>query len=148
MTTPPSPIPPLPSDRREVAAHTRGPWTNNEYSTFVWSKRGNVCACGDPRAKTTVGYTECEIGAPALSEAVANARLIAAAPDMLAALKEAVEFQNDDTECLASTQSGSGPDGEGEREDCSDRRCYEHGCMVARVNGWRAAIAKATETKS
>ncbi len=72
-----------------MTEHTPGPWTNQEHSTFVFSKHGNVCACGDPHASTVVGYTECEIGAPSLYEAVANARLIAAAPDMLAALRVA-----------------------------------------------------------
>ncbi len=78
---------------------TPGPWTNKEHSTFVWSKDGNVCACGDPRARATVGYTECEVGTEALSEAVANARLIAAAPEMLTMLKR----------CEAMVSEGAGP---------------------------------------
>lgn len=70
---------------------TPGPWTNKEHSTFVWSVHGNVCACGDPHASGHVGYTECEIGSQWLNEAVANAHLIAAAPDMLAALKDLLD---------------------------------------------------------
>lgn len=67
--------------------HTPGPWTNKEHSTFVWSVHGNVCGCGDPHASGYVGYTECDIGSQWLGEATANARLISAAPDMLAELR-------------------------------------------------------------
>ncbi len=55
--------------------------------------------------------------------------------ELLDALKEAVEFQNDDTECLM----GRSP---AKDEDCVDGRCRPHGCMVDRVNRWRNVIAK------
>lgn len=75
---------------------TPGPWTNREHSTFVHSKHGNICACGDPHASQFVGYTECEIDSDGLSEAVANAAFIAHTEnchnDMLAALKKAEEW--------------------------------------------------------
>lgn len=71
-----------------MSERTPGTWTNNEHSTFVWSVYGNVCGCGDPHASGYVGYTECDIGSQWLGEATANARLIAAAPDMLAVLKQ------------------------------------------------------------
>lgn len=77
-----------------MSEHTPGPWTNKEHSTFVWSVHGNVCACGDPHASGHVGYTECGVGCQWLGEAVANAHLIAAAPDMLAALKALVDADN------------------------------------------------------
>lgn len=60
------------------------------------------------------------------------AQIIKAAPDLLAAIKEAVEFQNEDTDC-----------GTDNIELCSDRRCRDEGCMIVRVNRWRAAITKA-----
>ncbi len=69
-----------------MTEHTPGPWTNGGHSDFVWSVHGNVCACGDPHASGHVGYTECEIGSQWLGEAVANARLISAAPDLLDAI--------------------------------------------------------------
>lgn len=65
----------------------------------------------------------------------ANARLIAKAPDLLAALKEAVSFENEDTECLIDQNDRDAV--------CPDERCKAHGCMVARVNRWRAVIAEA-----
>lgn len=71
--------------------HTPGPWTNDKHSAFVWSKDGNICVCGAPRASTVVGYTEADIGSADLEEAVANARLTAAAPDLLIALRALVE---------------------------------------------------------
>lgn len=57
---------------------------------------------------------------------------------MKAALEEAISFENDDTECLAGHTQNSLE--EEEREECPDRRCHDHGCMVARVNRWRAAL--------
>jgi hypothetical protein len=58
---------------------------------------------------------------------------------MRKALEEAISFQNDDTDCLACRAQNSFD--EEEREGCPDRRCHDHGCMVARVNRWRAALA-------
>lgn len=51
------------------------------------------------------------------------------------ALKEAIEFQNDDTECLQASDPG------GFYLGCPDERCKIEGCMVARVNRWREALA-------
>jgi hypothetical protein len=59
--------------------------------------------------------------------------------ELLDALKEAVEFQNDDTECLM----GRSPEKD---EECIDGRCRPHGCMVDRVNRWRKLIAKVEGT--
>lgn len=63
--------------------------------------------------------------------------------ELLAALEEAISFQNEDIECLVGGQCiGETPDDNAQPE-CPDRRCHDHGCMVARVNNWRAAIAMA-----
>lgn len=64
--------------------------------------------------------------------------LICTAPLLLAALKEAVEFQAEDTECLMGRDPQPG-------DDCVDGRCKAHGCMVTRINRWREAIVKAEE---
>ena len=61
--------------------HTQGPWETKQ-STFVHSKRGEFVAdCSYPAASDQ-------------SEFSANARLIAAAPELLEALEEAIiEFE-------------------------------------------------------
>ena len=68
---------------------TPGPWEVNG-ALSVWSPgaHSNIATASEPRGKhTSIGYEECGIGSPNLYEAVANARLIAAAPDLLAALE-------------------------------------------------------------
>lgn len=120
--------------RAEFAAPTPGPWTNDKHSTHVWSKSGNVCVCGDPRAESVVGYTRAEVGSPGLYEAIANARMIAAAPDLLAALQDCIR-------CLDS-------------EAMRGVWCflYTHGISYqgpfVDMKAARAAIAKATGPQS
>lgn len=62
----------------ELAKHTPGPWHQN--GSVVWSSgtkdRGNIATC-DLRVGTHIN----------IDQNVANARLIAAAPDLLAACK-------------------------------------------------------------
>lgn len=67
----------------------------------------------------------------AVAEAEANARLIAAAPELLEAIKAALDsFREKECSC----------DGEG-----VDGRTVGHGCFFHRIeDGLRAAIAKAT----
>jgi hypothetical protein len=96
--------------------HTPGPWRLDD---------GYLV----PRDGLLVGRLYC--GPEFCDEINANATLAATAPELLAALVEAVEFQNDDTEC------------DGNVRDCPRRRCITEGCMIARVNRWRAVIAKA-----
>lgn len=68
-----------------------------------------------------------------------------AAPALLAAFTEAVSFENEDTECLLGGPGHCDEHGEPNADDpCPDGRCRVHGCMIARINGWRALIAKAT----
>lgn len=57
--------------------HTPGPWENMEHSDVVMSQSGWVVAQGGP-----IGGSR-----PPDNEAFANARLIAAAPDLLEACK-------------------------------------------------------------
>ena len=117
-----------------MSEHAPGPWFFDGVCQIVEAARPHMRICFLPS-----DHAEYASSKP-------NARLIAAAPDMLAALKEAVSFQNEDTECLVnSPQTGDAPDDVSNQDHCPDRRCYDHGCMVAKVNAWRAAIAKATE---
>ncbi len=94
------------TEDKSGAKHTPGPWTNREHSTFVWSKDGNVCACGDPRALATVGYTKCDIGTPALSEAVANARLIAATPTMATYIEQRAQAGDKEAQTIMEAIRG------------------------------------------
>ena len=76
--------------KTEAAKHTPGPWLigGARYVYAAGQDGANICAVGEPRASTTVGYTPLELGSKDNEEAYANARLIAAAPDMLALLKD------------------------------------------------------------
>ncbi len=69
-----------------VGAHTPGPWT--QYGRYVSAQNGNICEVGEPRAQETVGHTPLALTSKDRHEAYANARLIAAAPDLLALVKE------------------------------------------------------------
>lgn len=80
--------------RSSTAAHTPGPWfiagTTHIYAS---GERGaNICLVSEPRATQEVKYTELEIGSRDFAEACANARLIRAAPKMLAALNRALSL--------------------------------------------------------
>lgn len=85
------------------AGHTPTPWQNGEHSVYVWSKDGNVCACGHPTASPQVRYTEAGCG-DGLHAAVDNARHIVRCvnshDDLLAALQK----------CVAELEHVLGPD--------------------------------------
>jgi hypothetical protein len=68
---------------------TIGPWEQS--GAYVYSQGGNVCACGDPRAASTVGYTKLEFNSADMDEAFANARLISAAPNLLWVIERIIE---------------------------------------------------------
>ena len=62
-------------------AHTQGPWAITDDFIGVYDQQGRCVADMDSEGAPEIGY----------DESLANARLIAAAPDMLAALEDAVE---------------------------------------------------------
>lgn len=72
-----------------MTEYTPGPW---EYSgAYIYASgenAANICAISAPRASTFVEYTRLAVGSKDIDEAYANARLIAAAPDLLEALQE------------------------------------------------------------
>lgn len=91
------------------AKHTPGPWAREGLRVYVHN-RGTIAECPLPQSG-------------GVFEVSSNARLIAAAPDMLAALKEMV--------------------------DEADGISREHGWPLAsRLDRARAAIAKATGGQS
>ena len=113
-----------------MSGHTPGTWKNDKHSTYVWSEHGNVCACGDPHASGVVGYTPAGIGSQFLKEAVANARLIAAAPDHNAASREIDRLSL----VIESAVRNAEPS--------------HHAKVLAALKANRAAIAKAEGTTS
>jgi hypothetical protein len=60
--------------------HTPGPWTADKYDSeelFIWAKDATICEINDPNSG---------------QEREANAQLIAAAPDLAEAAKDAVDW--------------------------------------------------------
>jgi hypothetical protein len=109
-------VPPLQAERRvqegDVTKHTPGPWRATPYSVFSTRQ--------DRRTETIVA--RCRLSVARTAEGLANAHLIAAAPDLLAACEEALEM----AEYLSATWGTSHGDNYAE--------------MAERL---RAAIAKA-----
>lgn len=100
------------------AQHTPGPWIATAESPAGWVDVVTLDADGYP----SLPFVSCKH-----FNAIANARFIAAAPDMLAALHEALEFAKDQEDV------DDGPDGE---------QVPNEAMRLAQT--LRAAIAKAT----
>jgi hypothetical protein len=100
-----------------MTQHTPGPW--EQYGSVVYSVNGVICELSEPRAYDIVRHEAVDIGSKDWDEAMANARLITQAPELLqAAVKIA-----------AIWQPGK----------------YSQKKMDAAVDELRAIIAKATE---
>lgn len=69
---------------------TKRPWKTCGAS-HVYSKDGNVCTSGDPRKRTTIGYTPLSIASKDFDEACANTMLIARAVNSFEAMREALK---------------------------------------------------------
>ena len=102
-------------------SYTPGPWTI-QYSTNDYE--GNLIYANRPIAATVT-----EEASEATSEDEANARLITAAPELLAALRQLMEWEGYD----------GGPPGNGHDED-TDRREQEvwqdAQDAIDKANGW------------
>jgi hypothetical protein len=105
-----------------MSAHTPGPWTvehkDHGARQFIKSRKGAVAILQN------YGSAEAMAAAPLTVERIANARLIAAAPDLLAAL---VSLQD-----------------EVQRMRAISHYFFDQ-CDQRPINAARAAIAKATE---
>lgn len=84
--------------------HTPGPWRicGNDRGGCkcgnVWSKKHDFVVA---RAISKLSYGQLDEGCSE-ETAVANARLIAAAPDLLAALEKIVEIEREERDCFAA----------------------------------------------
>ena len=65
-----------------MSRHTQGPWVASQNEVI------SVASTAE-RVVITVNVVECETGAPIPEQAIIDARLIAAAPELLAALQKA-----------------------------------------------------------
>ena len=131
-----------------MTMHTEGPWTNADCPAEIIGKGGEIVALAV--ASTHAGQTwtiDPKLGDLVhLPEAQANARLIAAAPDLLEALTACVE-------AMAIVTEGN-PMGVGKNSKCAHGRYGFEGCESCTDNTLdpaleiaRAAITKATESK-
>lgn len=68
-----------------MSKHTPGPWHYDEGDGWVVSDYPRHIICNPLDRSTNIGHEECD----------ANAQLIAAAPDLLAALRAFVEFNDE-----------------------------------------------------
>lgn len=107
-------------------AHTPGPWRINP-------RAATRIVAGDD---DTIATAACQSNL--LEQHAANARLIAAAPDMLAALKELL-FVAEQSPC-APIEPGMECEAE---ELCGHPDCADIGCIILKIAEARAAIAKA-----
>lgn len=119
--------------RTALAAHTPGPWV------AIYSRNGDAAISIEaPNDRAVVGAVGCVIrkngiGMPCSAVGLANARLIAAAPDMLAALRECADDLASEIEARYS---------HGIKDHPAMTPKYERD--MAPVHRARAAITKAT----
>lgn len=69
-----------------TAQHTPGPWRADRYGQFRYTVRGETGGARESEAVAVVDSLACSRDGQAFGWCTANARLIAAAPDLLAAL--------------------------------------------------------------
>lgn len=76
-----------------MSEHTPGPWETYAGHVYAPGENGaNICSVSEPRATSDVRYTPLRLDSPDLAEAHANARLLASAPDLLAACCDALRY--------------------------------------------------------
>jgi hypothetical protein len=75
------------------AVYTEGPWEQS--GTLIYRngpEGGTICEMSSLRASNMVEHKRLELNDPDWNEQMANARLIAAAPDLVEALRFAVDY--------------------------------------------------------
>lgn len=119
---------------KKKVGHTPGPWKYEEFEYRVQVLKSETKAGDSWPSAGIIASCEKEIGEASYpDQALANARLIAAAPDLLAALKFLwPEFQN--TNCVE------------DEKECDGVK-HSDGCYASEIDGVgkivRAAITKA-----
>jgi hypothetical protein len=81
--------------RGDDMEHTPGPWKTE--STLIWAPdaKAVIAQVSELRTSDTVKFTPPSISSPDFHEIVANARLIAAAPELLGALEAIAKMHID-----------------------------------------------------
>lgn len=78
----------------EKGTHTPGPW--EQYGTLIvksGENGGTICALSDLHGRRYIGHEQLDAGSKSWNEQMANARIIAAAPDLLAVCKALVFYK-------------------------------------------------------
>lgn len=83
------------------AQHTPGPWFTFANGACVGGPAGHL---GNPSGADTAGIAHCGMALRTHSEVQANAALIAAAPELLEALKLALRDLNGGSDSLTATE--------------------------------------------
>ena len=116
-----------------MSKHTPGPWRHYAGMVVRFGENGaNICELSEPRAVAVVEHKRCRLGSPNRDEAQANARLIAAAPELLEACNAVLAHD------LATCEKGATPE---EKLQWFHKHMQEEPDIRQQV---RAAIAKAT----
>lgn len=71
---------------KKRAEPTPGPWEQS--GTLIYATEGTICELSELRKSRYIQHERLEIGSPYWDEQMANAALIATAPDLLALCKE------------------------------------------------------------
>jgi hypothetical protein len=84
------------SARKDKAmSHTPGPWTSEGTLIIKFGNDGRaICLIADSRGETTSDVRPMELTDPDWKTGIANAHLIAAAPDLLSALEHVLDAQD------------------------------------------------------
>ena len=112
-----------------MSAHTRGPWVVRP-SIRGSSKQPNICTAAE------IPYA---IASVCGGDRDANARLIAASPDLYAALRDAT----DALDYVHAIDSVTPPECDPDDGLCGAQFCAQNGCLVRKIAVARAALAKA-----
>ena len=70
-----------------MTQYTPGPWEQESTLIFAREAKSMICELSEPRGPDVIRHERLSIGSSDWGEAMANGKLMAAAPEMLAALE-------------------------------------------------------------